>query len=264
MQRVPGNLALALVVAAATSSMGCMTTDVTRVYVRSQADVALIDVHGSTVLPPGLGPREAPTEHRTLPMAEKSTAMFTLDASRDARGDIAIQWKAPVPRSEGEIHEVLGSRGLATPASGAPDVMSPWLVKRPTLVLPSCASLAPRREESAFVGYEPVFGGACDDRSAILYSLETPWSNVAQVRRTRRPNRMAAASLAVVSSVVLGVPGAILSTVNTSGSAETPVRMAGGFLVGLALLMDIAMTPTLLARERVTILYPETVRATSP
>jgi hypothetical protein len=92
---------------------------------------------------------------------------------------------------------------------------------------------------------------ACQGPVVVPIALQTSWANVASMTEIRRPATGTALVGIVLSTLVLGVPGAALaSTAGSLGPTETwhtAFRVTGVTLGGLSLLLDLALIPTLAA-----------------
>jgi hypothetical protein len=245
------------VVVAALADTGCLSESITtRIEVKDTRDVSLHTSGGV------LGPSDAEAKLADGAITPEPGAMtrYALHAVRDPSGAIAFEWKLGAPLLNGEHQTVLEAAGVLTeetPASRAPIVTAEALAA-PTLRIGSCATLREVAAKGVFVGYRASEDRAlCEidtPRSArgatVPYELETPWSNVRELRQTVEPQKgFAIGCMAAATALFGGLGGLVLGF-------ASPKNGWGWALVSTAVVIDLAWIPTLVASPRDTFAYP--------
>jgi hypothetical protein len=140
----------------------------------------------------------------------------------------------------------------------------------PHLSVPCDVWLSNRADsDGGFAGYGAEFGprGSPESTEAkvrVPILLETPWSNVIEVRRRFEPRRKGAliAAIATTGGVAL-VSSLFMALANGADSppgAGTPMRVIAGGFIAAGVLTDVALLPTILASSTDEAVYPNNER----
>jgi hypothetical protein len=182
-----------------------------------------------------------------------SSASFELDADRLQDRSIRLRWVHP-PIVGGEIETVLPPSGRIR-LSGTDDVASTIELGAPTLRIPLVATISSSTDSDGdFVGYaasvnppNQVPGGSS---LAIATTLETPWSNVVEIRRRVKPLRSLMFGAFILNSIFWGgFGGAYIAAAPGFGagtSGETVFRAVGWSSIAIGGLIDLFLLPTIL------------------
>jgi len=183
-----GHLGLALV---SLALCGCLAPE--RRIVATVRDPGAVSLHvvswdgvNKEVLAGDGQPGSATAASGTFPTGGSSSASYELDADRLPDHTIRLRWAHP-PIVGGEIDTILPPSGRIR-LPGTDDVASTIRLDAPTLRVPYTAFITPSSDSDGdFNGYaasasapQAVPAGAS---VAVATTLETPWSNVVEVRR---------------------------------------------------------------------------------
>jgi hypothetical protein len=242
-------------VLAALGASGCLAeSTTTRVAFDDMRYVTLRAANGA------LGPSQSEALLAEGAMSPEPGALsrYSLGASRDANGSIAFEWKLGAPLLNGEHQTVVGAQAPLELTEPLPSEGDRY-VTRATLTAPefrlaSCATLRGVSVKGTYVGFRaaewesPCFG---DSRLAasIPFTVETPWSNVRDLRQTVEPMTGFAITAMVVSTLVFGGLGA------TVFALDSPRNGWGWGLVSTGAIIDLAWIPTLISSRRDTLLH---------
>jgi hypothetical protein len=210
----------------------------------------------STVLPGDGQPERVTVATGTFETGESSSASFELDADRLPDRTIRLRWVHP-PVIGGEIETVLPASGrIRIPDTD--DVEGTIDLHAPTLRIPIVATISRATgSHGSFLGYaagvrapSEVPGGSGVD---VFTSLQTPWSNVVEIRRRVIPYRGLMLGLLILNSVFWGgFGGAYIAAAPSFGpgtSGETAFRAVGWSSIAVGSLIDLLLLPTILGPE---------------
>ncbi len=169
------------------------------------------------------------------------SAAYELDADRLPDRSLRLRWVHP-PIVGGEMDTVVPPGGRIV-LEGTDDVPATLRLDGPVLRIPYSAYLTPSyAHRGGFVGY----AASASAPQAVVVStggvvvptlLETPWSNVVEVRRRVEPKRGGAIAILVLNSVFWGAfGGAYLATAPSFGAGsggEKAFRAVGWGSIGL-------------------------------
>jgi hypothetical protein len=208
-------------------------------------------------------PASAMVATGTFPTGGSSSAALELDADRLPDRTIRLRWVHP-PIVGGEIETLLPPSGRIR-LSGTADVASTLALDAPNLRIPLVASLYSSTDtDGSFVGYgaavsppSQVPGGAS---VAVSTTLETPWSNVVEIRRRVKPLRGLMLGILILNSVFWGAFGgayiAAAPGFGAGSSGETAFRCVGWGSLAVGGLVDLFLLPTILGPGTNEVVYP--------
>ncbi len=255
------------VVAFALTQVGCFVADRhIDVKVRDPGAVSLHhadEAQGGALLPGDGQPGTAVVATGTFATGGTSSSAFELDADRLADHTIRLRWVHP-PIIGGEIETVLPPSGRIR-LEGTSDVASSLRLDAPTLRLPFVSTASGAADsDGAFVGYAAELtpasrspGGAS---VAVSTALETPWSNVVEIRRRIKPRRGLALGVMLLNTLFWGAfGGAYIAAAPGFGagtSGETAFRAVGWSSVAVGGLIDLILLPTLVGPSTSEVVFP--------
>jgi hypothetical protein len=198
----------------------------------------------------------------TFPTGGSSSASFELDADRLPDDSIRLRWVHP-SIGGGEIDTILPPSGRIR-LPGTDDVAGTIRLDAPVLSVPYSAYIVSTSDSDGnFEGYAagtvatPVEPGAT---VAVRTRLETPWTNVVEIRRRVKPRRGLAIGVFVLNSVLWGVFGGVyIATAPGFGkgsSGETAFRAVGWSSIGVGGAIDLALLPAILWPSANDVVYP--------
>jgi hypothetical protein len=194
----------------AIGASACGYDDSTTVRVRDPSTVTLRrDWPGerSVVLDDSPTPRTATVTVGTLPTGNTSAARFRVDALRGDDGSTALKVETSLPLQNGDQHVLVPAHGILA----LPDPVSSALLQDDALRLLRCLSLEKAYDTEDYpVGYTVTLSSWCSGAGIVPMRLETPWSNVAEIRRTSTARRGVAIAGIVLGSFGVSLGAALL------------------------------------------------------
>jgi hypothetical protein len=205
-----------------------------------------------------------------------SSVVYDLRAIRGEDGSIALSWARP-PIINGERQLLLrGDRSIVVPDTDDASFVVPSTgALPPSMKLPCEVWLAQESaSEGGFIGYSAQFAPLRPPNDAAPYGaplrvpllLETPWSNVVEVRSTSEPKRRGAIIGALVTTLATGalatfmilVANGVTEPVNQANDNIGPkiIRGMGWGFAGVGATVDVLLLPTILAPSSKTVVYP--------
>jgi hypothetical protein len=139
--------------------------------------------------------------------------------------------------------------------SGTADVASILQLDAPSLRIPLVATTFPSTDsDGAFVGYSAGVSPPSEvpgaSSVAVYTSLETPWSNVVEIRRRVKPRRSAMLAALLLNTVFWGAFGgtyvATAPSFGAGSSGETVFRAVGWTSIAIGGVVDLFLLPTIL------------------
>ena len=253
-------------IAAALCCAGCFYEDVTTVTLRDPGGARLStnDENGArVVLPEGRAAITVDVARGAIKTGRASRARFRLEAVRGGDGSVALRVDTRVALPDGDERVAFGADGAIEQPFALGEVAPPSAFRDPGgLRLPQCLALRKVfTEDSDAVGYDITASPSCSDPSDTRIAsmqIETPWSNVVEVRHVSTPNR-AISLVAIAVSAALLIPGLMVIALHASattnvGDGSPALGTLGDLLVGIPALIDLAFLPNLLAPTRTTVL----------
>jgi len=198
----------------------------------------------------------------TFPTGGSSSASFEHDADRLADNSIRVRWVHPSIVG-GEIDTVLPPSGRIR-LPGTDDVASTIRLDAPALSLPYSAYITPSSDSDGnFDGYAAgTVATPAEPHAtvAVRTRLETPWTNVVEIRRRVKPQRGLAIGLFVLNSILWGAfGGTYIATAPGFGkgsSGETAFRAVGWTSIGIGGAIDLSLLPAIFWPSANDVVYP--------
>ncbi|HVY49679.1 MAG TPA: hypothetical protein VHB21_27485 [Minicystis sp.] len=193
---------------------------------------------------------------------------YELRADRRDDGGIVLRWTHPAIGG-GDIQTLLTPEGrIRLPATDDARGIVPSGPLPPELSVPCASWLAEETDsDGGFTGYGAYFGARRAPaigfaKVVVPLSLETPWSNVVEVRRRVSPRRTGA----IVGAIATTAGGALLSTMlfalasnaddpSSHGGADV-LHAIGGTFIGTGVVVDLLLLPTIVASSEDERVYP--------
>jgi len=232
----------------------------TTVRVVSPTEVSVVS-GGRDVLPSGKA--EGVVSEGSFSTGQGGRSNYRIVARRSGDGAISLVFDTPVPMSNGEEHLLVPASGAITLAGVRGRDIVPEAPRPAFASVPMCASLEReylfQTSDAEYDAYAALVDRSCSGVVNVPIALSTTWSNVREVRQDSVPERGGAIAAAVLGTLLLAVPGAILLA-NASGQSASGWQAVfwglGGTLVGLSVGLDLMAAPTIFAGPKTTILYP--------
>jgi hypothetical protein len=183
-------------------------------------------------------------------------AQYKVEAIRQNK-EVALEWSTKVPVINGEQQTIIDSSGKFNDPTGVIALLSPETLKGPTFRFRACAHL---NEVSAkgggVVGFRATEWNPCSPdyyyRPEVPFAVETPWSNVVEIRDHTEVNVPGSIAIGVFG---LGMTGGGVALIGVPKSCVGCV-IGGVFLgvIGALTTITIALDLSDPARDGVT--YP--------
>ena len=225
-------------VVGATHQLGCGGPTVTyRIRVREPSEVA-VSSPTAEVLPAATTPTEALLARGSFASGEASSTSYEAFAAREPDGGLILRWGL-VRVLDGDRRTLVAPDGLLSLSPSESDdthfLRSPAdraaFLDHPRARLHLYATLdsaySTSEDSTDFIGYNGFLTGEPAGVVNVPVTLDTPWSNVVEVRREERQHkRMASIGGIVLTTFITGiVGGSLCSRTRTTRSGSTaPAR----------------------------------------
>jgi hypothetical protein len=246
---------------------GCFSWERSTVTLRDPAEVRLArdwSADPGEVLPPGRDPQTAAVTAGTFDTGAGARTAYHVDAVREPDAGMSLRVGAGVAMLNGEQHVLVSSGGVFV-QTGHPlrDLISEDVLQGADLRLPRCLSVSRSYSyDDDFLGYRADVASRCAPGVlSVPVRLETPWSNVREIRHVKTPQRQGALIAMAVTTAALVLPGAILAGLHAGassrdGAGSSTVGALGWTLVAVGGGFDLAFLPTAVAPTETTVLRP--------
>jgi hypothetical protein len=166
-------------------------------------------------------------------------AQYKVEAVRQNK-EVALEWSAKVPIVNGEQQTIIDSSGRFNDPTGVIALLSPETLEGPTFRFSACAHLDEvNAKGGGVVGFRATEWNPCRPdlhmMLAVPFAVETPWSNVVEIRDHTEVN--------VPGSIAVGVFG--LGMTGGGVALIAVPKSCVGCLVGGALLGVIGALTTI-------------------